>query len=190
MQQPAERQLRGNSKARPFSSASPRNSGYYHCLFLINIDFQSFLSQLFQGRLDGVITQKCVYLSKLGGGGEYSWLALMMTALNTWHTNAHFTAQSRPRPRGRAPVRRTVAGTVKGASATARRWLLPTSPTSISSLDRSVPHSATHTHMHAATALTHLLVSRLPQKYIVVISSFLFSKKKHHPELVSGNSIK
>lgn len=72
-------------------------------------------------------------------------MVLMMTALNTWHANAHFTAQSHPHPRGRALVRRVVA-TVKGASATARRWPLPTSPTSISSLDRSVQqHIATHT---------------------------------------------
>lgn len=85
-----------------------------------------------------------------------------MTALNTWHANVHFTAQSHslPRPRGRALMRRTLVGAVKGASATAQQWPLPTSPTSINSLDRSVQqYIADFTHMHVAVTLTYFLVN-------------------------------
>lgn len=38
MQRLADRPWMGGSKTRPFSSVSPRNSGYYPSLFLINID--------------------------------------------------------------------------------------------------------------------------------------------------------
>ncbi len=80
----------------------------------------------------------------------------MMTALNTWRANAHFTARShsRPRARGRAlVVRTTLVGAVKGASATAQRWPPPTSPTSIRSLDRSVQqHVTTHANMQRREA--------------------------------------
>lgn len=110
--------------------------------------------------LNSVITHKalkCVCLSNLGG--ESIGLALMMTALNTWHANANFTAQSRLRPRGRAlVVRTTLVGAVKGASATAQQWPRPTSPTSISYLDRSVQqHITAHAHTHVVAALTHWL---------------------------------
>lgn len=93
-------------------------------------------------------------------GGGLKRQALMMTVFNTWHTNAHFTAQSRPQTRGRAQVGRMGVGKAKGASATAQRWPLPTSPTSISSLDRLVPqHVAIYPHMYFLASFKHLFVT-------------------------------